>query len=171
MTAKRILIHVIFLLSAFFTITSQATSITIQLYRTTEKGRGKSVGEVKGIDTSYGLLLIPNLYGLTPGEHGFHIHVYPDCSQKGNAAGGHLDPQNTQKHLGPYNAHGHLGDLPVLYVNKKGEAVTPVLAPRLTTKDLNNHAIIVHVGGDNYSDFPETLGGGGARFACGIDSL
>jgi Cu-Zn family superoxide dismutase len=27
---------------------------------------------------------------------------------------------------------------------------------------------MVHVGGDNYSDKPKPLGGGGARFACGV---
>jgi len=27
---------------------------------------------------------------------------------------------------------------------------------------------MVHVGGDNYSDNPEALGGGGARMACGV---
>jgi len=169
-TMKKIIISFLFLFSLFLTAVGQANSITINLYRTAETGHGKSIGGVIAIDTSYGLLLIPQLYGLTPGEHGFHVHIYPDCSEKGNAAGGHLDPQDTHKHLGPYNAHGHLGDLPVLYVNKKGKVVTPVLAPRLTTKDISNHAIIIHVGGDNYSDYPEALGGGGARFACGINS-
>jgi Cu-Zn family superoxide dismutase len=27
---------------------------------------------------------------------------------------------------------------------------------------------MVHVGGDNFSDQPEPLGGGGARIGCGI---
>jgi len=27
---------------------------------------------------------------------------------------------------------------------------------------------MVHVGGDNHSDHPEKLGGGGARMACGV---
>ena len=30
-----------------------------------------------------------------------------------------------------------------------------------------NHALIVHAGGDTYSDTPP-LGGGGARVACGV---
>lgn len=27
---------------------------------------------------------------------------------------------------------------------------------------------MVHAGGDNHSDHPQPLGGGGARFACGV---
>jgi Cu-Zn family superoxide dismutase len=30
------------------------------------------------------------------------------------------------------------------------------------------HAIIIHEGGDNYSDTPKPLGGGGSRIACGV---
>jgi len=168
MTMKKVFITFLVLFSTFLATASQAKSITIHLYRTVEKGHGKSVGKITTTDTPYGLLLVPDLYGLPKGEHGFHVHVHPNCAEKGNAAGGHLDPQNTQKHLGPYNANGHLGDLPVLYVNQKGKAITPVLAPRLLVSDIKGHALMIHVGGDNYSDYPKTLGGGGARFACGV---
>ncbi|WP_324128836.1 superoxide dismutase family protein, partial [Acinetobacter baumannii] len=27
---------------------------------------------------------------------------------------------------------------------------------------------MIHAGGDNYSDSPQPLGGGGARIACGV---
>jgi Cu-Zn family superoxide dismutase len=60
-----------------------------------------------------------------------------------------------------------LGDLPVLIVNAKGQATLPVLAPRLTLSQIAGHAIIIHAGGDNYSDSPEKSGGGGAKLACG----
>ena len=39
---------------------------------------------------------------------------------------------------------------------------------RLKTTDLAGRAIIIHAGGDNYSDNPKKLGGGGARVACGV---
>lgn len=85
------------------------------------------------------------------------------------AAGGHFDPKASEKHEGPYQ-HGHLGDLPILVVNDKGVADLPTLAPNLTMKELKGHAIMIHANGDNYSDTPEKLGGGGARIACGIIS-
>ena len=99
------------------------------------------------------------------GAHGFHIHQTPDCGDKGMKAGGHLDPDNTNSHQGPYGA-GHLGDLPILVVNSQGVADIPVLAPRLKIKDIQGHALMIHAGGDNYTDIP-ALGGGGSRIGCG----
>ena len=63
---------------------------------------------------------------------------------------------------------GHLGDLPALKVDASGKATTPVLAPRLKLAQLSGHSLMIHAGGDNYSDSPEKLGGGGARIACGV---
>jgi len=98
--------------------------------------------------------------------HGFHIHQHPNCEDHGMDAGGHYDPAQTDTHQGPYKA-GHLGDLPTLFVNEKGEANLPVLAPHLKTKDLIKHTLMIHAGSDNYSNTPP-LGGGGARIACGV---
>jgi Cu-Zn family superoxide dismutase len=83
-----------------------------------------------------------------------------------SAAGGHFDPLMTGKHEGPYG-NGHSGDLPFLYVDKDGKALLPVLAPRLKVSDLKGRSLMIHAGGDNYSDVPEKLGGGGSRLACG----
>ena len=61
-----------------------------------------------------------------------------------------------------------MGDLPVLNVNSSGHADNTVLAPRLTLNDVKGLAIMIHAGGDNYSDHPKPLGGGGERIACGV---
>jgi len=144
---------------------------TVAMNMTAEKGTGNSAGTVLITETKYGLLLTPDLHGLTPGPHGFHVHQKASCEDNGMAAGGHLDPKNTGKHLGPYNDTGHSGDLPILYVNSDGTATTPVLAPRIHhVKDIQNHALMIHNAGDNYSDKPEKLGGGGTRMVCGIIS-
>ena len=82
------------------------------------------------------------------------------------AGGGHFDPQNTNSHQGPYG-QGHLGDLAALYVDARGKASTPTLAPRIKTTDLKGLTVMVHAGGDNYTNNPP-LGGGGARIACGV---
>jgi Cu-Zn family superoxide dismutase len=85
------------------------------------------------------------------------------------AAGGHFDPKKTDKHLGPYNDKGHLGDLPLLTINEDGTATTPVVAPKLHhISEVTGHALMVHHAGDNYSDTPAPLGGGGARMLCGV---
>lgn len=145
-----------------------ADQLKVQMYHVASGKQGSDMGYVMLKDTQYGLLITPHLHNLKPGLHGFHVHVNGDCSNKGLAAGGHLDTTNTGQHNGPYNRFGHIGDLPVLYVGSNGKANTPVLAPRLTVKALHKHALMVHAGGDNYSDQPNKLGGGGSRVACGV---
>lgn len=160
-----------FIAAIFLAITNIAfADVIIQMHMTTKEGVGKDVGTVTATQTKYGVLFTPNLHDLhdlTPGIHGFHIHVNPACDDNGAAAGGHLDPQKTGNHLGPYS-NGHLGDLPVLIVDKDGNATLPVLAPRLQLKDIKNHSLMIHEGGDNYSDQPQKLGGGGGRMVCGV---
>jgi len=85
----------------------------------------------------------------------------------GIAAGHHNDPAATGKHEGP-NGTGHLGDLPVLAVDERGSATSAVIAIRLKMEDLKGRSLMIHAGGDNYSDLPEKGGGGGARIACGV---
>jgi len=53
-------------------------------------------------------------------------------------------------------------------VNFDGTANRAMVAPRLKTSDLKGRAIVIHSGGDNYSDEPAALGGGGSRAACGV---
>ncbi len=150
-------------------------SVTVTMREVNSGGVGEIVGLIVFQDTSKGLKITPNLRGLTPGQHGTHVHENPDCGPAekdgkmvpGLAAGGHYDPQGTGKHLGP-TGDGHLGDLPVLYADAKGNATRVMWAPRLTTGDLTGRSIIVHSGGDNYSDVPKPLGGGGSRVACGV---
>ncbi|MFI4957056.1 MAG: superoxide dismutase [Cu-Zn] SodC [Gammaproteobacteria bacterium] len=160
------------LCSAFM---ANATQLTININAVDDQGIGKSLGQVIVEDSKFGgVLLTPTLNGLTPGAHGFHVHAMSSCEPSmhdghpmgAGAAGGHFDPAQTGKHLGPYG-DGHLGDLPVLVVNKDGKASTPVLAPRIKADDFKGHALMIHAGGDNYSDTPEALGGGGLRVACG----
>jgi len=56
----------------------------------------------------------------------------------------------------------------VLTVDAHGRATKPIVAPHLTIADVKGHSFMIHAGGDNYSDQPAPLGGGGARIACGI---
>ena len=154
---------------------ARAEELVITVYALNDAGMGDKIGTVTAADTPYGLLLTPALKGLTPGMHGFHVHENGSCmpAEKdgkmvaGLAAGGHFDPAKTGKHLGPYG-DGHLGDLPPLFVAADGSATMPLLAPRLKVKDLAGRSLMIHAGGDNYSDQPAALGGGGARVACGV---
>jgi len=141
-------------------------SMVVPMYLMQKEGAPKSVGHVEIRETSKGLLFTPVLSALREGEHGFHIHEKPSCEDRGMAAGPHFDPKKTKTHRGP-DKNGHLGDLPRLIVQASGE-IKPVVAPRLQTiESIKNHALMIHEGGDNYSDHPEN-GGGGGRMACGV---
>ncbi|MDZ3991163.1 superoxide dismutase [Cu-Zn] SodC [Pseudomonas sp. Teo4] len=149
---------------------------TVELKQAGPNGPGESIGTVDIQQNQYGTLLTPNLRGLAPGIHGFHLHQRPSCESvaengkqvPAGGAGGHWDPDSTGAHRGPYADSGHRGDLPALYVAADGTATYPVLAPRLRAEDFTGHALMVHAGGDNHRDHPAMLGGGGARVACGV---
>ncbi|MBX3431688.1 MAG: superoxide dismutase family protein [Hyphomonadaceae bacterium] len=147
----------------------------VAMSRATPEGAGDAIGTVTIRDSAQGAIFDLNLYGLPPGPHGFHVHETADCGPMAHdgevtpagAAGGHWDPEDTGHHAGP-TGDGHLGDLPRIDVGDDGRAVLMLTAPRISDIDrLRGHALMIHEGGDTYTDTPE-LGGGGARIACGV---
>jgi len=155
---------------------AHAAELTVNLAIAQPDGAGASAGTVRIVETPYGLAFYPQLQGLPAGLHGFHVHENPSCGPAttngtvtpAGAAGGHFDPKGSKRHGEPWG-DGHLGDLPPLFVAQDGQAVNPVLSPRLTKLDeVKGHALMVHAGGDNHADHPAPLGGGGARIACGV---
>ena len=156
--------------------TGAAYADTVTMNMIDANGAGTAIGTVSLSDASEGLIVMPDLVGLPPGDHGFHVHVNPNCGPAagpdgqpaaGFAAGGHYDPANTGKHLGPLG-EGHKGDMPALRVDAGGNATIAVVVPHLKLADVKGRSIMIHAGGDNYSDQPSPLGGGGARIACGV---
>lgn len=155
-----------------------ASEMEFEMFTIGTGGKEAAVGTLSISESSYGALIVPALKGVVGahGLHGFHIHEFPDCGPgekdgatvPGLAAGGHYDPEGTGRHSGPYGS-GHLGDLPALYIDSEGNGTTPVLAPRLKPSDFKGRSVIIHSGGDNYSDDPSPLGGGGSRMLCGVE--
>ena len=142
------------------------------------KGVVPSIGTVTiTAAPSGGVSLDPKLKGLPAGRRGFHVHENPNCgpaeksgkSVAGEAAGAHWDPDKAGKHGSPTGG-GHRGDLPALEVGADGTATKALVAPRLKLADLGGKALVIHAGGDNYSDSPKPAGGGGERIACGLVS-
>jgi superoxide dismutase, Cu-Zn family len=164
------------ILASAIVLPALAADLTVTMRKATQDGTSDTLGTVVITTSDAGAAFKLNLHGLPPGPHGFHVHENANCGPTllngvripAGAAGDHLDPDNTGKHLGPMG-EGHLGDLPVLDVQPDGTATQTLTAPRIrNTGILKGHALIIHIGGDNYSDSPSIGGGGGGRVACGL---
>ncbi|WP_111859232.1 superoxide dismutase family protein [Acinetobacter sp. CFCC 10889] len=156
------------------TTSKNAAHQSVDVHTVSATGIGEKIGTILLEDSTQGLKISTDLTQLPSGFHGFHIHEKGSCepAEKDGkmgaalAAGSHFNPTQVAEHGTPND--GHLGDLPVLNVDTEGHAKTTVYAPRLKLADIQGRAIMVHAGGDNYSDHPKPLGGGGDRIACGV---
>lgn len=157
---------------------AHAAHVTITLHKVTKEGVGSEIGRVRLEDSTYGLLIKPDLKGVAPGPHDFDVHENPDCGPvskngetiPGGAAGGHYDPKNIGHPDGPYGK-GALGDLPNLIAEQDGSVTIPTLAPRLKVRDVRGRSLVVHAGADRYGQGHASHHHGHARahrVACGI---
>ncbi|HVX97906.1 MAG TPA: superoxide dismutase [Cu-Zn] SodC [Polyangia bacterium] len=152
-----------------------AKPLKVPMNFVTPEGVGKSAGTITVKETKDGVTLETNLKDLSPGEHGFHMHEKGSCEPAdkdgkkvaAQAAGGHFDPEATKAHKGP-GGGGHKGDLPKLVVDQKGTSKHKLEVKGLKLADFTGHTLMIHAGGDNYSDTPKPLGGGGDRIVCGV---
>lgn len=126
-------------------------------------------GTVVFMQQQDGVHIVATIGGLAPGEHGFHIHEFGDCSaDDGTSAGGHYNPQGVA-HAGPDAATRHVGDLGNITADDSGEATLDVVD---TVIQLNGpHSIIgrgliVHANPDDLTSQP--TGNAGGRVACGV---
>ena len=150
-----------------------AQEVTVDINKVSATGVGEKIGKVTITESTSGTRFKVAVSGVPAGTHGFHVHEKGDCgtamkdgkAEAALAAGPHFDPDGKKSHQGPQGA-GHRGDLPSLTANATGINVT-VVAPRLKLDDVLGRALVIHEGGDNYTDNPEN-GGGKGRIACGV---
>jgi Cu-Zn family superoxide dismutase len=110
--------------------------------------------------------------GLTPGEHGFHLHTTGKCEAPGfTSAGGHLNPAGNEHGLNN-PAGSHLGDLPNLEIASNGTgSITATISDDpdqalAAIFDADGAAVMIHAGADDYVSDP--AGDAGSRVACGV---
>jgi superoxide dismutase, Cu-Zn family len=150
-----------------------AQQMTVDINRISDSGVGDKIGTVVVSEGKGGVSFKVAVTGVPKGQRGFHVHEKGDCGPAmkdgkmaaGMAAGPHFDPEAKKSHKGPKGT-GHKGDLPALNATDKGINQT-VTAPRLKLADVQGKSLMIHEGGDNYSDKPEN-GGGKGRIACGV---
>ena len=132
--------------------------------------KGHSVfGVVRFEAVSNGVKVVADLTGLTPGNHGFHIHEYGDCSaEDGTSAGGHFNPEG-MPHSMPSAGKRHAGDLGNISADKDGKAHLEYIDPVISLSgehSIVGRGVVVHEKEDDMKTQP--TGAAGARVACGV---
>ena len=109
-----------------------------------------------------------NLYDLSEGKHGVHIHEGNCQSADASSAGGHYNPNN-KKHGALLDDESHVGDLGNVIVNKDGKGTKTAYLSRsgdfTNWSQLVGKAIVVHEKADDLKSQP--AGDSGDRIACG----
>ena len=132
-------------------------------------------GSVEFVDLGDAVEVRYNLSGLTPGEHGFHLHQTGACGPDSTgtpagAAGGHFNPLSSE-HGAPSAAPAqrHAGDLGNILAEATGQAlgvrIDSVLSFEGPTAILGK-AVLVHGGEDDLTSQPS--GDAGPRVGCGV---
>ena len=160
--------------AALLTITAGVMAqqkLPVDVNRISSSGVGDKIGTIEISESKSGVSLRVAVKGLPPGPRGFHVHEKGDCGpamkdgqkQAGMAAGEQYDPEHNKAHKGP-QGKGHKGDLPTL-ISKQGAVDQTVTSTRLKLAEIRGRSLLIHEGGDNYSDQPDN-GGGKGRIAC-----
>ena len=126
-------------------------------------------GSVRFSEVSGGMRIEAKVAGLTPGEHGFHVHEAGDCSAAdASSAKGHFNPAGkAHGHYGSTERHG--GDMVNLVANADGTASYrgEVSGLSLTgPTGVVGRSVVIHADPDDYKSQP--AGNSGKRIACGV---
>jgi len=133
-------------------------------------GGNKVSGKVTFTEVADGVQIKAEITGLTPGNHGFHVHEFGDCSAAdANSAGAHFNPTK-QPHAGPDATARHVGDMGNIEADASGNAKLDYVDHHISlTKDQRSvigRSVIIHEKADDLKSQP--TGDAGGRVACGV---
>ncbi|MES1929311.1 superoxide dismutase copper/zinc binding protein [Salinisphaera dokdonensis CL-ES53] len=107
--------------------------------------------------------------GLEPGKHGYHLHLYGDCSSgDGKSAGTHFNLKGSSKNP-PEDIDHITGDLGDLNAGEDGSATHEGMldgASLTGAKAIIGRGVIIHAKANDPSQPP--IGAAGSRQACGV---
>ncbi|MGD9648436.1 MAG: superoxide dismutase family protein [Pirellulales bacterium] len=130
---------------------------------------GKAAGTIVFKAEKGYVLVTGEVTGLTPGKHGFHIHMFGDLrAADGTSAGGHYNPDG-HEHGGPDSESHHAGDLGNIEANSEGVAKVQVKSKDLKIQDILGRSVVVHGDADDLKSQPS--GNAGPRVALGVIGL
>ena len=131
-------------------LSAQAESVT-KAVAVLSPTKGSSVsGTVAFTKVEGGVKIVGEVTGLTPGQHGFHIHEFGDCSA-------------------PDATPHHAGDFGNLEADASGKAHYERVDTTISLDGADSivgHGVIVHEKADDLKTQP--TGNAGARVACGV---
>ena len=127
-------------------------------------------GTVTFSEVADGVQVHAEITGLTPGNHGFHVHEFGDCTATdGSSAGAHFNPTN-QPHAGPDANARHVGDMGNIEVDASGTAKLDYLDHSMSLsnddRSVIGRSVVVHAKEDDLKSQP--AGDSGTRVACGV---
>jgi Cu-Zn family superoxide dismutase len=133
----------------------------------------KVSGTVTFTEVADGVQVRAEIMGLTPGDHGFHVHEFGDCSAAdASSAGAHFNPTH-QPHAGPDAPQRHVGDMGNIKADASGKASLEYVDHQISLTNDERSAIgrsvVVHAKADDLKSQPS--GDSGARVACGVIGL
>ena len=154
-------------------VISACASISMSGPRADAKMEARSGSTVSGMvsfaQSGDKLMVEARISGLTPGEHGFHIHESGDCSAAdATSAKGHFNPGG-KGHGHHSGMDRHAGDMPNLVADSYGNASFKGEVAMLTLgSDANSimgRSVVIHADPDDYKSQP--AGNSGKRVGCG----
>lgn len=127
-------------------------------------------GTVTFTEVADGVQVKAEITGLTPGNHGFHVHEFGDCSAAdASSAGAHFNPTH-KPHAGPDAPERHEGDMGNVQADASGKAKLEYVDHQISlTNDQRSaigRSVVVHAKADDLKTQPS--GDSGARVACGV---
>ena len=130
-------------------------------------GSGKVIGSVTARRGDQGLVVAFQVRGLSPGQHGIHVHSVGRCDPPDFASSGpHWNPSG-HKH-GTDNPQGpHDGDWDNLDIGADGSGSSDRLIPRWHGKiPETGLSMVIHANKDD--EVTDPAGNSGARIACAV---